>query len=74
MFTDINTEDRLVQQTFADFLRDNLGWESAYAWNDETFGTAGNLGRDSERDAAYGDIWAGVKGPWLHFRVLRLPL
>jgi type I site-specific restriction-modification system R (restriction) subunit len=27
-----------------------LKWESVYAWNDETFGPAGNLGRDSERD------------------------
>jgi type I restriction enzyme R subunit len=51
MFTDINSEDRLVQKTFADYLAGTLGWESAYAWNDETFGPAGNLGRDSERDA-----------------------
>ncbi len=51
MFTDINSEDRLVQKTFTDYLHDQLGWESAYAWNDETFGPAGNLGRDSERDA-----------------------
>ena len=51
MHTDINSEDRLVQETFAGYLRDELGWESAYAWNDETFGSAGNLGRDSERDA-----------------------
>lgn len=49
-FTDINSEDRLVQRTFADYLHDVLGWESAYAFNDETFGPAGNLGRDSERD------------------------
>lgn len=49
--TDINSEDRLVQKTFADYLRDTLGWESVYAWNDETFGPASNLGRDSERDA-----------------------
>jgi len=51
MFTDINSEDRLVQKTFADYLHDKLGWESAYAWNDETFGPAGNMGRDSQRDA-----------------------
>ena len=51
MFTDINSEDRLVQKTFADHLHHVLGWDSAYAWNDETFGPAGNLGRDSERDA-----------------------
>ena len=28
MITDINSEDRLLQQTFADHLRDRLGWES----------------------------------------------
>ena len=30
MMTDINSEDRLVQRTFADYLHDTLGWESAY--------------------------------------------
>ena len=50
MITDINSEDRLVQQTFADHLRDRLGWESVYAYNAETFGPQGTLGRASERD------------------------
>ena len=30
-FTDINSEDRLVQKAFADHLHDVLGWESVYA-------------------------------------------
>src|SRR5438093_128088 len=51
MITDINSEDRLVQKTFADHLRDVLGWESIYAFNEETFGPSGTLGRASERDA-----------------------
>ena len=50
MITDINSEDRLVQQTFATHLRDALGWESVYAYNAETFGPNGPLGRASERD------------------------
>ena len=50
MITDINSEDRLVQQTFADHLRDRLGWESVYAYHAETFGPQGTLGRVSERD------------------------
>jgi type I restriction enzyme R subunit len=50
MITDINSEDRLVQKTFADHLHDVLGWESIYAHNDETFGPAGTLGRASERE------------------------
>ena len=44
-FTDINSEDRLVQKTFAEHLENALGWESVYAWNDETFGPDGTLGR-----------------------------
>jgi hypothetical protein len=51
MITDINNEDRLVQATFADHLRDVLGWESVFAHNEETFGPAGTLGRASEREA-----------------------
>jgi type I restriction enzyme, R subunit len=39
MITNINSEDRLVQQTFADHLRDRLGWKSVYAYNTEVFGT-----------------------------------
>src|SRR2546427_10842127 len=50
VLTDINSEDRLVQKTFADHLRDRLGWESVYAYNAETFGPQGTLGRASERD------------------------
>src|SRR5438128_1882126 len=51
MITDINSEDRLVQQTFAEHLRRVLGWESVYAYNAETFGPQGTLGRASDRDA-----------------------
>src|SRR2546426_11098765 len=50
MITDINSEDRLVQQTFAEYLHDALGWDSVYAWHHETFGPHGTLGRDSERE------------------------
>lgn len=49
-YTDLNSEDRLVQATFADFLQKELGWESVYAWNKETFGPAGTLGRTDTRD------------------------
>src|ERR1700738_5189423 len=50
MITDIHSEDRLVQQTFADHLRDRLGWEGVYAYNAETFGPQGTLGRANERE------------------------
>ena len=49
-YTDINSEDRLVQATFADHLEQQLGWESIYAWNQETFGPDGTLGRKDTRD------------------------
>ena len=49
-FTNINGEDRLVQATFAAHLQKVLGWESVYAWNDETFGPNGTLGRTDTRD------------------------
>ena len=29
-YTDINSEDRLVQATFAEHLEQQLGWESVY--------------------------------------------
>lgn len=51
-FTDINSEDRLVQETFSDYLRDKLGWDSVYAFNTETFGPAGTLGRKDTSEAA----------------------
>jgi type I restriction enzyme, R subunit len=43
--TPVNSEDRLVQATFAEHLKDKLGWESIYAFNEETFGQGGTLGR-----------------------------
>jgi type I restriction enzyme R subunit len=50
MITGINSEDRLVQKTVADHLHHDLGWESVYAWNEETFGPNGTLGRTNERE------------------------
>ena len=49
-YTDINSEDRLVQAAFADHLEKALGWDSVYAWNQETFGPTGTLGRAHERE------------------------
>ena len=48
--TDINSEDRLVQKTFAEHLEHKLGWDSVYAFNQETFGPDGTLGRTDPRD------------------------
>ena len=43
-------EDTLVQQTTTNYLRDKLGWDSVYAYNKETFGPDGLLGRNSDRE------------------------
>ncbi|MFA6311327.1 MAG: type I restriction endonuclease subunit R [Sterolibacterium sp.] len=60
-YTDINSEDRLVQTTFASHLEKTLGWESVYAWNQESFGPAGTLGRGSEREVVLvRDLWAAL--------------
>ena len=44
------TEDTLVQQTTAEYLQQQLGWESVYAYNNEAFGPDGTLGRYSDQE------------------------
>ena len=48
--TPVNSEDR-VQATFAEHLEQVLGWDSIYAWNEETFGPDGALGRADTKEA-----------------------
>lgn len=50
MITDIHSEDRLVQATFAEHLEKELGWENVYAWNQEDFGPDSLLGRADTRE------------------------
>ncbi len=60
--TPINTEDRLVQATFTDHLEQVLGWDSIYAWNEETFGPDGTLGRADTKEAVLTrDLRAGLE-------------
>ena len=44
------SEDTLVQQTTAEYLKMQLGWESVYAYNNEDFGPDSLLGRASDRE------------------------
>jgi len=44
------TEDTLVQQTTAEYLEQQLGWESVYAYNNEDFGPNSLLGRTADRE------------------------
>ena len=50
--TSINSENHLVQATFAAIIWNGmLGWDSVYAWNQETFGPHGTLGRADTKEA-----------------------
>ena len=53
------TEDTLVQQTTADYLEQQLGWESVYAGNKENFGPDSLLGRNSDREVVLTRILRG---------------
>ena len=44
------TEDTLVQQTTADYLEQQLGWEPVYGHNVEDFGPNSLLGRASDHE------------------------
>ncbi len=44
------TEDALVQQTTAEYLEQQLGWTSVYAYYAEDFGPDSLLGRHSDRE------------------------
>jgi len=50
--TDINSEDRLVQQTFADHLAKFFDSESLSAYSAYAAGAEGTLGGTLERDMA----------------------
>ncbi len=41
------SEDQLIQKSTADFLEQELGWESVYAFDKEVLGENGTLGRTS---------------------------
>jgi type I restriction enzyme R subunit len=71
-YTDINSEDRLVQARFAEHLKSALGWESVSAWNDETFGPAGTLGQADTREVMLTrDLRAAIARQWWRRRPSR---
>ena len=44
------SENILIQGSAADLLRDELGWETVYAYNTEQLGETGTLGRKSYKE------------------------
>ena len=60
--TRLNSEDRLVQATFAEHLEKKLGWDNVYAWNEETFGPDSTLGRvDTKQGVLTRDLRAALE-------------
>lgn len=45
-----HTEDNLVQAATEEFFREELGWETYYAYNNELFGEQGTLGRKTDSE------------------------
>nr|MBP6732497.1 hypothetical protein [Chitinophagales bacterium] len=43
------SEDNLIEQTAIDLFHDRLGWDTAIAYNKETYGEHGTLGRSSRQ-------------------------
>ena len=41
------SEDQLIQKSTAEFLEKELGWKNVYAFDQETLGMNGTLGRTS---------------------------
>ena len=39
------SEDQLIQRSTAEFMENELGWKSVYAFDQETLGVNGTLGR-----------------------------
>lgn len=44
------SEDKLIQQSTAEFMEHELGWKSVFAFGKEVLGENGTLGRTSERE------------------------
>ena len=44
------SEDQLIQKSAAELLEKELGWQSVYAYDEETLGATGTLGRRSYKE------------------------
>jgi type I restriction enzyme R subunit len=62
------SEDKLIQQSTADFLEKELGWKNVYAFDQEILGENGTLGRNSYNEVLLaGHLRQALKrlNPWL---------
>lgn len=46
------SEDNLVEKTAIDLLSNQLGWDTLLAYNNETFGDDGSLGRSGKNEVS----------------------
>lgn len=68
------SENKLVQDSSAALLRDELGWDTVFAYDKEVLGENGTLGRTSYYDILlYRDITAALKrlNPWISQQQIR---
>ena len=66
-------ENILIQQTMADFLKENLGWQVSYAHNQEKLGKEGTFGRLSYQEVILPKQFAQAitkLNPWINAKQL----
>ena len=68
------SEDQLIQKSTADFLEKKLGWKSVYAFDQETLGGNGTLGRNSYHEVLLTRHFSKALktlNPWLNEKQLQ---
>ena len=68
------SEDQLIQKSTADFMEKELGWKSVYAFDQETLGANGTLGRTSYHEVLLTrHLTQALKrlNPWLTDKMLQ---
>lgn len=68
------SEDQLIQKSTADFLEKELGWKSVYAFDQETLGGNGTLGRNSYHEVLLTRNFSKALkalNPWLNEKQLQ---
>lgn len=68
------SEDQLIQKSTADFLEKKLGWKSVYAFDQETLGGNGTLGRNSYHEVLLTRNFSKALktlNPWLNEKQLQ---
>ena len=68
------SEDQLIQKSTADFLEKELGWKSVYAFDQETLGTNGTLGRNNYHEVLLTRHFSKALktlNPWLNEKQLQ---